>query len=84
MTMTLSLMERAYMWFSITWLGRGRRVGSHDRGVSLFRMTWRRCGGRMGGPPPPLGRRPPVEEGGGGGGVIDEVSVELKEGISWP
>jgi hypothetical protein len=39
MTMTLSLMESAYMWLTITWFGAGRRVGSQASGVSLFRMT---------------------------------------------
>lgn len=30
---------RAYKWLIMTWLGSGRRVGSHDRGVSLLRIT---------------------------------------------
>ena len=33
-TMTPSLMERAYRWLIITWLGSGSRVGSQDSGVS--------------------------------------------------
>lgn len=28
-TMTPSLIDRAYKWLSITWLGSGSRVGSH-------------------------------------------------------
>lgn len=34
MTMTPSWMESAYMWFTITWLGVGNSVGSHESGVS--------------------------------------------------
>ena len=68
-TMTPSLMDSAYKWFNITWLGSGRRVGSQDIGVSwrlkihyfffnllghpvltLFKMTCKRCGGKIGGP----------------------------------
>ena len=48
---TLSLMDRAYMWFNMTWLGRGNRVGSQANGVSLLRMTWSKCGGKIGGNP---------------------------------
>ncbi len=59
MTMTLSLMESAYMWLSRTWLGMGRSVGSQLRGVSLLRITCSRCGGRMGGPPLLLRPTPP-------------------------
>ena len=39
MTITPSLMDMAYRWFIITWFGSGSNVGSHDRGVSLFRIT---------------------------------------------
>jgi hypothetical protein len=38
-TMTPSLIERAYKWLSITWLGSGRTFGSHWTGVSLLRIT---------------------------------------------
>ena len=41
-TMTLSLMERAYMWFTITWFGAGKRVGSQANGVSLFKITYKK------------------------------------------
>ena len=46
-TMTPSLMDNAYKWFNITWLGSGRRVGSQDIGVSWrlnkksMASTWR-------------------------------------------
>ena len=42
MTMTPSLMDMAYRWLIITWFGSGSNVGSHDRGVSLFRITCNR------------------------------------------
>lgn len=38
-TITPSLMLRAYRWLIITWLGSGSSVGSQERGVSLFRIT---------------------------------------------
>ena len=39
MTMTPSLMDIAYRWLIITWLGSGNRVGSQVKGVSLFKIT---------------------------------------------
>lgn len=49
-TITPSLIERAYKWLSITWFGSGKSVGSHETGVSLFSITCKRCGGKIGGP----------------------------------
>lgn len=34
-TITPSLIERAYRWLSITWIGSGRRVGSHCKCKTL-------------------------------------------------
>ena len=48
---TKSLMDKAYIWFTITWWGVGNRVGSQFRGVSLFKITWTNWGGKIGGPP---------------------------------
>ena len=67
--MTLSLKERAYIWFIITWLGVGNKVGSQTKGVSLFNITCSKWGGKTGGHC--LCR--PLDDTGGFG-----------RGISWP
>jgi len=44
-TMTPSLMERAYRWFSITWLGSGNNVGSHWK--KKWNKIWYSYGKRL-------------------------------------
>jgi len=48
MLKTPSLTEQAYRWFKTTWLGTGKTELSSLDGT-LFRMTFSRCGGRLGG-----------------------------------